>query len=98
MITRKDYMSGKNTHREYYAQFVTEQTKAVVARSIGLKAIKKSVDPHFNDIPLVKWDILVGAIGASFPGSLMEQAGDYYTLGGAVCIAKEAAQQLKEAS
>ena len=92
MFSRAQYMNKECTHSEYYGQFVTDAVKQSVLFTIGKDAIVKSNNPHFNDIPLKKWDLL------SFPVSSqkMKQAGDYLTLAGKVCIAKEAARQIKE--
>jgi len=81
MFTRQDYLDNKCTHREYYAQFVTLYIKAMVSNFIGINHIKASMDEHFNDIPLGLWDTL--RCGGK-------------TLSDNVCIAKEAAKQLKE--
>jgi hypothetical protein len=81
-------------HRTYYGQFVTAGVKQRVLQSIGLDAILQSKDPHFNDIPLAKWDVAAFALGGA--GAKMKEAGDYLTKAGAVCIVKEAAKQLKE--
>ena len=93
MFTRKQYLNGECTHRQYYGQFVNAGTKARVLSGIGLAALKKSTDPHFNDIPLHEWDGLV----ANCPGSAaFSKAGDYYTLAGGICLLKEAARQVLE--
>ena len=93
MITRKEYMAGACTHREYYAQFVNEGTRYLVAQRIGAERIKTSIHPHFSDIPLHEWDKLT----PKAPGSVQfEKAGDYYTLAGGVCMLKEAAEQIRE--
>lgn len=92
MFSRQQYLNKECTHAEYYGQFVTGAVKSAVRCSIGKDAIVKSNDPHFNDIPLAKWDRL------SFPVSSkkIKEAGDYLTKAGFVCIAKEAARQIKE--
>lgn len=81
VFTHKDYLDGLCTHREYYGQFVTSYIRGVVLSNIGKDKIKKSADEHFNDIPLKLWDRL--PLGRS--GSLSQK----------VCIAKEAARQIK---
>lgn len=93
MFTRKDYVHDRKcSHREYYAQFVNDNTKQYVSRVIGVDKILNSTDEHFNDIALRNWDCLTG-----LPlNSIYEQVGDYHTLGNQVCIAKEAARQIKE--
>ena len=92
MFTREDYTSGACTHADYYAQFVTKQTRDAVRRAIGLDRIINSTNPHFNDIPLAEWDRLT----TSLPAVSLRTAGDYPTLAGLVCIAKEAARQIKQ--
>jgi len=87
-ITRKDYMKGKATHDEYYAQFVTPYIKKVVVASVGVKAIKSSIDPHFNDIGLIVWDRLAPFIRQSI--------GYTSALSDCVCVAKQAAKQFKQ--
>lgn len=57
-LLRKDYITGKITHDEYYGQFVTESAKHHVRYCIGIETLKASKDPHLNDIPLEKWDRL----------------------------------------
>lgn len=93
MNTRKDYMSGKITHAEYYSQFVTDTIKNVVlhlfiAEGWTIEDVTKSYknDPHFNFIPLSAWDRKT--IYVSSGDSLAEK----------VCILKEAASQIVENS
>ena len=51
MITRKEYMSdSSNLHHDYYAQFVTEETKSFVLTRIGMNKLLASKDGHLNDI------------------------------------------------
>lgn len=96
MITRKDYIDGNATHREYYAQFVNEQTIAFVVRRIGASEIRESTDPHMNDIPLRLWDNLAGSLLPM--ATTFKSTGDCPSLSGYVCIAKEAARQFKESA
>ena len=93
MFTRKQYINKECKNEQYYGQFVNAGTKARVLSGIGLEALKKSTDPHFNDIPLHKWDRLV----PKCPGSAgFAKVGDYYTLAGGICLLKEAARQILE--
>ena len=92
-FTRKDYMTGKVSHDEYYAQFVTEMTKEIVRSSIGMEAILASKDPHFNDIPLKNWDSLHPVILRTSGRDCTDVHWD--TLGTSVCIAKCAARMIK---
>jgi hypothetical protein len=94
-------------HRRYYAQFVNASIIAQVVRFIGADAIRNSKDPHFNDIALVNWDRLCGLkkwqstqqplrpLFGPLPITFNE-LGDFCTLAGLVCIAKEAARQWLE--
>lgn len=92
-FTRKDYMSDKCTHEEYYGQLVTQSIRDHVARAMP-QSIAKSRDPSFNDIPLDTWD----RIGAySVPSAEFKKLGDFKTAAGVVCVLKEAARQIREA-
>jgi len=106
MMTRKEYMamSGDLTeaqrvklHREYYAQFVTPYVVSCVERFIGTLRIKESTDPWLNDIPLKEWDTLDGCvrpIGARINKTINGTSA--WSLSDTVCVAKEAAHQIKE--
>lgn len=91
--TREQYMNNECTHRQYYAQFVTDKTKERVKIALGDK-LNTTKDPAMNDIPLQIWDTMLLVYNAD----VMDAANDYLTLGGKVCILKEAARQLKEES
>lgn len=99
-MTRDEYMqqsrdNGPAAHRAYYGQFVNQNTINQVVRHIGAQRIKNSTNPHFNDIPLKEWDNLSNflLLARSF-----KSVGDYATLAGLVCVAKEAARQFKESN
>lgn len=105
-ITRTQYINDYSAkddagraalHRAYYAQFVTSTVINYVRRFIGEKAIKASADPHMNDIPLAKWDhldSLIRPIGARINKAINGQS--VWSLSDTVCVAKEAARQIKE--
>ena len=92
IYTRKDYMSDKCTHAEYYGQLVTQGMKEHVARAIP-QALAKSTDPNLNDISLNTWDRLGMSYGLR---SEFEELGDIRSKAGMVCVLKEAARQVKE--
>ena len=92
MLSRKDYLSGECSHREYYAQFVSCDIKVAVVQIIGTEALLASVDENLNDIPLVKWQT-IPKYGLAIT---MQECGDYLTQAGWVCIVKEAGQQIIE--
>ncbi len=94
MRTRKEYLDGDCTHREYFAQFVSPDRPEHVAGIIGKQRLLNSTDPHMNDIPLFEWDAIPNPHGTDMK---MRAIGDYPTLSSAVCISKEAARQWVEA-
>ena len=92
-FTRKDYMSNKCTHREYYGQLVTQSIRELVANAIPIEDLFRAL--YFNDIPLAMWD----RIGAyAVPSEEFKKLGDTRTTFGVVCVLKEAAQQVRELS
>lgn len=99
LYTRKQHMdeySGLDdaarheAHRRYYRQFVTHETVAYVVSSIGADRLVASTDRYFNDIPLTEWDYM--QFGLPYDRDKLREAGDFITLSGIVCIAKEAAR------
>ena len=104
MITRAEYMKAEGSaqdrtkaHRDYYAQFVTPGLKDAVVRTFGLQRVVDAfkANRHFNDIPINEWDRLMACRDYSL---VLKKAGDYRTAAGDICIAKEAARQVAEAS
>lgn len=93
MYTRKQYLNKECSHNEYYGQFVTPAWIDRVQRHIGADRVKRSTDPHLNDIHLKEWDNLATPFPAS-TADKMREAGDYPTLAGGICILKTAALQL----
>ena len=96
MITRQDYVNQKATHREYYGQFVCDQVKSWVLRAFTKQELMQSTDPNLNDLPIDRWDRVIPSPVPFTLVSRMTRVGDYATLGGLVCIAKEAARQIIE--
>ena len=88
-------MDGECTHREYYSQFVNDNVRGMVKDRIGVDRIQKSTDKHLNDIPLREWDNVGLPYGIR---ELLSQANDCFSMANQVCILKEAARQLIEAS
>ena len=97
MHTRQDYLDGKCTHREYYAQFVTLAIKEAVVRRWGKEQITGAfkADEHLNSIPLASWDDFVLRRRQEIENQI-RLAGDFWSLAGGVCVAKEAARQIAE--
>lgn len=104
MYTRKQYMDGDVTRRQYYGQFVSPEVTQTVLRAIGREAIMASTDEYFNDIPLRKWEAVIGFADTSRPcvnntlgaASALRQAGDDVSAVNLIRILQEAAQQIKE--
>ena len=92
-FTRKEYMDHVCSHREYYAQYVTEGLKKQVLFNIPISELEKSKDEHLNDVELKRWDNVPMPYSVS---TQMKENGDYLTQAGIVCIAKEAARQILE--
>lgn len=90
-----DRVEGMRKHREYYSQFVTENTINYVIKFIGEKRLRDSKDQHLNDIPLQEWDSL--AIFCKPTHSVkLKEAGAFWSLSAGVCILKEASRQFLE--
>lgn len=103
LITRKQYLADSaNLHQAYYAQFLTDATRAVVVQRFGKEALLASKDPHFNDIPLAAWDMLAPRIRETCNTKLLGEAEDQppgrylWSLGTAVCIAKAVAREIRD--
>ena len=97
MKTRKEYMAGKITHDEYYSQFVGDEVIHLVKRGIGEENIKNSIDPHFNDIPLRRWDRLSSALRLQAGKAVgMANGTGGVSLSDMVCVAKAAARMIKK--
>ena len=88
LFTRQQYMNKECTRQQYYAQFVTEDTKSYIARSnLTLES------------PLKEWDALAGRI--SLPLTKLRAAGEVGARGlpslcCSVCVAKTAYRMLEE--
>lgn len=94
VITRQQYLNGECSHREYYAQFVNDSTKRRVYGAFGLCRIMSCSTERFREIPLDDWDCVVRNMVYDFRSLLA--AGDDPTGAGLVCIAKEAAAQIRD--
>lgn len=102
-ITRKDYLEHRATHREYWGQFLNLGIIESVRACIGADRIARSTDEHFNDIPLALWDSLSYSIRTSLDKERWREANGWkkahsfpWSASDSVCIAKEAARQIKE--
>ena len=92
---RKDYISGKVTHDEYYRSLYRECHIAVTDKSIIDKAEKVLTkgDVYLNRIPLRWWDAWAKSL-MFYNGKTVTEAfhkqGDYATMSGLVSMLKTA--------
>ncbi len=93
-FTRRQYLNHECSHREYYAQFVTNATKRRVFDAFGGCEIASCASEVFTEIPLDRWDRVTRGMIYSLKNLLL--AGDQPTPAGLVCIAKEAAAQIRD--
>lgn len=93
--SRQDYLAGKCSHDEFYAQYVTPLVRKVVLSGIGRDKIATSRDEHFNDIPLARWDRLAESVRSSV-ARMNVKTGAYpkpaASLSDCVCTLKAAAR------
>ena len=94
IITRTQYMVGEVDHETYYSQFVTYGVLQLV-RTIE-QDILSSKDPHFNDIPLKRWERL--AAGLPSDAVHMHKLADRSGISQCdrVCILKAAARRIRK--
>lgn len=98
LVTRAQYMDGQIDHDTYYNQFVTYGVLQLVRSGSIKQAVLNSKDPHFNDIPLERWDLMAGALPSD--ALLLHKLADRGGISQAdrVCILKAAARQLRKGS
>lgn len=93
MLTREQYLAGGCSHSEYYGQFVTSYTKALVLSEFTLVELVEATDPHLNDLKLQRWDTLVPSVRLVTD---FKKYGDMNTISGAISTLKETARQIIE--
>lgn len=104
--TRRQYIITKECdHRTYWSQFVTEWVKELVLQHIPKEELMASVDPHFNDIPLQRWDRMHSGVPGYIKQAISESNATMYdtpgtpggySLSDMTCLLKEAARQIVE--
>jgi len=103
-FTRKEYVASVGgdyhqsllAHRRYYSQFVNDAVTGWVVTAIGEDRILKSTNPHFTDIPSHEWGALEPILRVLCKQRLIN-LGDEWFVEKAICVAKEAARQMREA-
>lgn len=88
MFSRKQYVNGDCSHQQYYGQLVNDRTIRVVVSRLGKNRLMSG-----QKIPLAEWDRFSCILPLALPFGAL---GDYPTLCGWVCVAKEAARQFVE--
>jgi hypothetical protein len=98
MFSHKDLLSGRCSHREYYAQFAHLFMAAVRLRWSKTELTKEyKKDKDFNKIPLAEWDHLAHQYAEGIRTINLKVNGDaIWCLSDGVCAAKEAALQIIE--
>ena len=93
-----DYLRGKCTHHEYYAQFAPIFMRAVRSRwSKEYLQEKLAEDKNLNNIPLNQWDHLSRCFKQEIAGKNKELGnGSVWSLSTGVCAAKAAAKIIAE--
>ena len=95
MITYREYLANSTElHHEYFLQFVTEDTKRFVLRTVGLPKLLQSNCQYLNDV--VNQDDNGHWVWDSSPcnGPLMYEAGNTLTHSDRTCVGKAAAKEL----
>jgi hypothetical protein len=106
MFTRAQYLNKECTHREYWAQFVTEGMRQMVRRNIGLERLQRSQNEYFNDVTrLQDWDMMKDVTFRMLDQKVWReiQYPEYtdprsigWSLSDNTCLLKEAARQIVE--
>lgn len=95
MFTRKDYLDKNCTHEQYYSQFVTNHSKALVLGMWDNQTLIDSYqkDDYFNHklTPLKSWDFLAGFLSTP---KIFTEAGGWNTLSEKICILKQSAREM----
>jgi len=96
IYTRKDYLNGACTHKQYYAQLVRPALVEQIILTFGMeKLTSPKNDGHFNHIDLKYWDTLTHNIEMP-KQSDWKMVEDYPTMAGMVCVLKAAARMAVE--
>lgn len=108
MFTRKQYLDKQCTHREFWAQFVTNGMREMVRQRITLERLQRSSNEYFNDVTkLQDWDCMKDATFRMLDMKKWRelQYPEYigltsvgWSLSDNICILKEAARQIVDES
>jgi hypothetical protein len=90
-FTRDQYLNGKCSPAEYYAQFITPTGVELVQRSPIFQTLKNTEVKKLTDLPLLGWN---GIGSASDACRLLNELGDHWSLATSVVINKRIAAHL----
>lgn len=92
MISRKDLVERKVSHRGYFGQFVCDSNLAFISKHFGMDKLVEAFQlcESFATIGLKQWEDLPIPTGLE---SKLKEAGDTLSLPKVVCTWKEAARQ-----
>lgn len=95
--TRADYLNKVVTFEQYYRAIAKDAGVAFHPGSF-LDRVKRALargDEHLTSVPLAEWDSFSrGARQATAPA--FKRHGDFWSLAGGVCVAKQAARDAAE--
>lgn len=96
MITHKQYMADSSAlHNAYYLE-IAQDAKITIPEHI-MSEVRKSIDPHLNDVALTKWDALALSRQRALTAPLRSR-GTFFSLASGVCACKAMARHLREQS
>jgi len=96
--TRAQYLNNECTHEDYYRAVAKTAGLSFKGSSI-LPRVKKALekgDEDLNTIPLSTWDAFSIA-GRPFTQAAFKAHGDFWSIAGGVCVAKQAAKDAAQA-
>ncbi|MGA0021607.1 MAG: hypothetical protein ACO3GW_05530 [Vulcanococcus sp.] len=94
-ITRKQYLAHTaELFDAYFLQFAGPGYRSALSGKFGPEELLASTDPHFNDIPLARWDDAARELYPYVNHRKITEAEDFYTLSTGVCLAKAMAREL----
>lgn len=88
---RQDYLDGAITFQEYYLWLAREIHITAKSCPVTLEEIKKSKDPHLNDIPLGLWDKQDSLVRAAAGRAGLK----VWSLSDTVCLLKALAHEVR---
>ena len=98
IIHRNQYHTDPSIHDEYFLQFANPIIRRILSNSITVEQLRESKDPHFNDIPLDRWDSIAKYITPYINNERLKEAREFNSLSTRDCILKALAKDLVASS